>query len=95
MSAWLIVKLVDLELPSKTPDPNIRKYYGYIRDGAQTAGICLWKYQPLPLASIINGKEDQYVSPPRYLFAILFSSEPFQGDPFLMQHARRQMSRPN
>ena len=47
-----------LELLSKTPHPNICKYYGCIRDGAYIAGICLQKLE-LTLAELVKGKDIQ------------------------------------
>lgn len=40
-----------LELLSKTPHPNVCKYYGCIRDGAYVMGICLQKV----IFNLLNG----------------------------------------
>ena len=47
-----------LELLSKTPHPNICKYYGCIRDGAYITGICLQKLE-CTLAELIQGRDNQ------------------------------------
>ena len=47
-----------LELLSKTPHPNICKYYGCIRDGAYITGICLQKLE-FTLAEYVKGRHNQ------------------------------------
>jgi len=47
-----------LELLSKTPHPNICKYYGCICDGVYIAGICLQKLG-FTLAELIEGRDNQ------------------------------------
>ena len=43
---------------SKTPHPNICKYYGCIRDGAFITGICLQKHE-FTLAEYVKGRDNQ------------------------------------
>lgn len=47
-----------LELLSKTPHPNVCKYYGCIRDGAYVMGICLQKLE-FTLAELVEGRDDK------------------------------------